>query len=149
MRGSVQVRVVEVTPRRITLVTLRGHPLAGAVRLLCEPRGERVRFEVQVYDRSSNVADWVVMHPFGARVQDANWRALVERMVEESGGTCGGVEHEQDTLDDEQAKEIEEWLADLVRARKRRERQSEHPPEREQHLSRPTPAEGAEDAARA
>jgi NADH dehydrogenase len=149
MRGRVQVRVVEVTPRRITLVTLRGHPLAGAVRLLGEQRGDRVRFEVQVYDRSSNVADWVVMHPFGARVQDANWTALVERVVEESGGTAPeGVQREQDTLDDEQAAEVERWIEELVRARKRRERASEHTPEEEQHLARPLPNGEAADVRR-
>lgn len=150
LRGRVQVRVVEVQPRRITLVTLRGHPLAGCVRLLSEARGPRVRFEVQVYDRTSNVVDWLVMHPFGARVQDANWVALVERMIEESGGEAAdGVQRERETLDDAQATEIQEWLADLVRARKRRERESEHPPEREQHKMRPTVAEGtrAADAA--
>jgi NADH dehydrogenase len=139
-RGSVQVRVMEQSPRRITLVTLRGHPLAGAVRFLAEPRGDRVRFEVQVYDRSSNLADWIMMNPIGARVQDSNWTALVEQMVEVSGGTApDGVEQVHDTLDDEQAEEIERWLAGLVRARKRRERASAHTPEREQHEARPRP----------
>ena len=41
MRGHVQVRVASSSePRRVTLLTLEGHPLAGAVRFLCEPRGD-------------------------------------------------------------------------------------------------------------
>jgi NADH dehydrogenase len=123
MGRRVQVRVVEMTPRRITLVTLRGHPLAGAVRFLAESRGDRVRFEVQVYDRSSNTADWLVMHPFGARMQEVNWSALVERMVEETGGSApDDVQQEQDTLEGAQAREVERWLTELVRARRRIQR---------------------------
>jgi hypothetical protein len=91
--------------------------------------------------------DWLIMHPIGARMQDANWNALVERMIEESGGTVPeGVQHEQHTLDDEQTAEIERWLADLVRARKRRERMETRSPEHSQHESRPRPTVTAEDA---
>ena len=132
--------LVEHLPRRVTLVTLRGHPLAGAVRFLFEPRGERVRVEVQVYDRPSNAADWLMMRTLGSRIQDLNWEAIVERMVEESGGEAPeGVEEESATLDDDQAREVERWLAELVRERKRRERQQAHSPEAEQHRSRPDP----------
>jgi NADH dehydrogenase len=139
MSRRVQVRVVEMTPRRITLVTLRGHPLAGAVRFLAEARGERLRFEVQVYDRSGNTADWLVMHPFGARMQEVNWSALVERMVEEAGGRApDGVQREEDTLEGEQAREVEGWLTELVRARRRAERAAATTPAREQHTARPT-----------
>ena len=44
LRGNVQIRVEEVTPRTITCVTLLGHPLAGVVRFLGEIRGSRLRF---------------------------------------------------------------------------------------------------------
>ena len=139
MSRRVQVRVMEMTPRRITLVTLRGHPLAGAVRFLAETRGDRLRFEVQAYDRSSNTADWLVMHPFGARMQEVNWSALVERMVEETGGRApDGVQHEEDTLEGEQAREVEGWLTELVRARRRAERGDGPSAAREQHTARPT-----------
>ena len=123
-RGRIQVRVQELLPRRITLVTLRGHPLAGAVRLLSEPRGDLVRFEVQVYDRASNIADWLIMHPVGAHVQRGNWEALLERVVQASGGEAAGeVEHESETLDAPAASEVEQWIAELVRERRRDERQ--------------------------
>src|SRR5205814_6672552 len=78
MRGNVQVRVEEVRPRVMTFATVAGHPLAGAVRFLSEPRGDRVRFEVQVYDRAANLTDWLALNPIGAHVQNATWKDTVE-----------------------------------------------------------------------
>jgi nucleoside-diphosphate-sugar epimerase len=138
MRGRVQVRVVEVTPTRITLVTLRGHMLAGYVQFEAEPRDGGFRFEVRTVDRASNALDWIALHPVGGRVQDANWTALVEQVVAASGGTApAGVQHEHEKLDDEAAAEAERWIAHAVRMRRRRERQEAHAPEHEQHEQRP------------
>ena len=120
LRGNVQIRIVELEPRRMTVVTLAGHPLAGAVRFLAEERGEHVRFEVQVYDRASNAVDWLVMNPIGARLQNATWRQTVEKVVEESGGEAvDGVQQETAKLDEEQAAEVNEWLDRLVLAQRR------------------------------
>jgi len=122
VRGNVQVRVEELTPRSMTLITLEGHPLAGAVRFLSEQRGEDVRFEVQVYDRPANAADWMVMRSIGQPMQLATWRTLVERVVNESGGRApDGVQTDVESLDALQAERVEAWLRDLVLARKRDE----------------------------
>ena len=121
-RGNIQVRVQEVTANRATLVTLAGHPLAGCVRFLSETRGDHLRFEVQVYDRPANLANWFVMKTVGAAMQKRTWEGLVERMVSECGGAAAeGVQQEEETLDEAQAELIEEWLRDLVRERKRGE----------------------------
>jgi NADH dehydrogenase len=126
VRGHIQVRVEELTPTSMTLMTLEGHALAGAVRFLAEQRGDRVRFEVQVYDRAANVVDWLAMVTVGGRAQNATWKRLVEKVVEASAGSApGGVEHETVALDDEKAAKVEEWLEQLVAERKRRERESE------------------------
>ncbi len=123
IRGNIQIRVQEVTPIKATLVTLEGHPLAGAVRFLSEPRGDKVRFEVQVYDRPASLPDWFVMKTVGDPVQRRTWESLVERMVEESGGSApGGVQHTEDALDEDQANRIEDWIRDLVMERKRSSR---------------------------
>ena len=99
----------------MTVCTVEGHPLAGAVRFLAEDRGPNVRFEVQVYDRAANLADWLVMNPIGARLQNATWRETVERVLKESGGRAPrGVEHEFSKLDDDQAREVNDWLEGLV-----------------------------------
>lgn len=138
MRGRVQVRVVEVTPTRITLVTLRGHPLAGYVQLEAEPRDGGFRFEVRTVDRASSALDWLAMHPLGGRVQDANWTSLVEHVIEESGGDApDGVHDTREKLEGDEAAALEAWIARAVRMRHRRERQEPHSAESEQHERRP------------
>lgn len=115
LRGNVQIRIVELEERRMTVCTVAGHPLAGAVRFLAEERGERVRFEVQVYDRAANVIDWLVLNPIGARLQNATWNETVERVVKESGGRApNGVEREFSKLDANQAREVNAWIERLV-----------------------------------
>jgi nucleoside-diphosphate-sugar epimerase len=128
LRGNVQIRIVELEERRMTVCTVAGHPLAGAVRFLAEERGEMVRFEVQVFDKASNVVDWLVMNPVGGRLQNATWRQTVERVVKESGGTAPkGVEQYSEKLDEDQAAEVNEWLERLVVA----QRQADHEVRRE------------------
>ena len=121
LRGHVQVRVAEVEPRVFTLVTLAGHPLAGAVRFLSETRGPNLRFEIQVFDRAANVVDLVLIRTLGERLQDASWREMVENVAKDSGGTATSVRQETETLDEDQADRIEGWLRDLVMERKREE----------------------------
>ncbi|MEO8561181.1 MAG: NAD-dependent epimerase/dehydratase family protein [bacterium] len=120
MRGHVQVRCATIEERRLTLLTLEGHPLAGAVRFLSESRGPAVRFQVEVYDRPANAIDFLAMRTVGDRLQDHTWSHVVERMVEISGGTApAGVEHESASLDEEEAKAIEQWVEALAMQRKR------------------------------
>jgi len=122
LRGNIQVRVQELTPRKATLVTLAGHPLAGCVRFLSEERGDLVRFETQVYDRPASLPDWFAMRTVGSGIQTRTWEGLVQRMVNESGGTAArGIEHNEEKLDESQGELIEEWIRDLVNERKRRE----------------------------
>ena len=131
VRGNVQVRVEQLTPNKATLVTLAGHPLCGAVRLLSEQRGDFLRFEVQVYDRPSNLADWLVMRTVGDGLQAQTWESLVEAMVLESGGTAHGtLQSDEEDLDDEQAGRVEDWLKTLIADRKRAQH-SAAPPRRE------------------
>ena len=122
VRGTIQVRVQELTDRVMTLATLEGHPIAGAVRLLAEERGAQVRFEIQVYERAANLLDLVTMRTIGDLMQNVTWEQMLTRIIGESGGTAPeGVQSETTSLDREQAKRIEEWLEDLVKARKREE----------------------------
>jgi uncharacterized protein YbjT (DUF2867 family) len=120
MRGHVQVRVGALEPRRVTLLTLEGHPLAGAVRFLCEPRAAAMRFQVEVYDRPANVIDFIAMRAVGDRLQDHTWSHVVEKMVQISGGTApAGVESDSVSLDAEEAAAIERWLEEIAMRRKR------------------------------
>lgn len=120
VRGTIQVRVQELEDRVMTFATLEGHPIAGAVRFLTEARGPQIRFEVQVYERAANLLDLITMRTVGDLMQNATWEEMVRRVVGISGGTAPeNVQTESTSLDREQASRIEEWLDDLVKARKR------------------------------
>ena len=119
VRGNVQVRVEQLTPNKATLVTLAGHPLCGAVRLLSEQRADLLRFEVQVYDRPASLADWLAMRTVGDGLQNQTWESLVEAMVTESGGALvGSVQSEETDLEEHQAERVEDWLKALIAERK-------------------------------
>ena len=128
-RGTVQVRVAELEPTALTLQTLEGHPLAGAVRFTLEPATAapigtpgRLRFQVEVLDRASNAFDWLAMAVLGHRLQNATWREIVETVVAASGGRAvDGVAQDEATLDGEDAERVERWLAELALARRRTE----------------------------
>jgi uncharacterized protein YbjT (DUF2867 family) len=127
-RGNVQVRVEQLMPSSATLVTVAGHPLAGAIRFLAELRGDLIRFEVQVYDRPANLADWVVMRTVGDGMQARTWESLLQAMVGESGGAAVNViQHEETFLDEHKAERVEEWVKELVVERKRAEHANAKP----------------------
>jgi NADH dehydrogenase len=129
----VQVRVEEIDEVRMTLCTLEGHALAGAIRFLAEQRGEAVRFQIEVYDRPATLMDWVMMNPVGGEMQSRTWEETVERVVVASGGLAvNGVERSETSLDPQKAGEIEEWVEDLVIRRKRAEREGSGDPTHEQ-----------------
>ncbi len=120
MRGVVSMRVEEVTPDRLTLSTVDGHPLTGIVSFHFIERGEQVRFEVEILARAANVVDRVVTDTVGGIWQDANWRAVVQRTVDVSGGAAkGGIESESKRLDQAETRDAEEWAKILVTRRKR------------------------------
>jgi len=120
VRGHVQIRVERLTDNEAVLVTLSGHPLAGAVRFLSEQIADRLRFQVQLYDRPANLVDWFLMRTVGEGMQASSWETMLQTLVAESGGTCpSGIRHEEEILDQEKAERVEAWLADLILARKR------------------------------
>ena len=121
-RGNVQVRVEQLMPNSATLVTLTGHPLAGAIRFVAQQRGDLIRFEVQVYDRPASLADWLLMRAVGDGLQVRTWESLVEAMVKESGGAAvTPVQHDETFLAEHKAERVEEWIKELVVERKRAE----------------------------
>ncbi|HEX8693440.1 MAG TPA: DUF1990 family protein [Longimicrobium sp.] len=121
LRGNIQVRVVEVSGRSITCVTLRGHPLSGAIRFLVEERpGGVIRFEIRSFTRSSDLLDLVGMRTFGKLAQKATWRSVVQTLVDRSGGEAPeGVQEETTTLEGKDAEDVERWVEELVMRRKR------------------------------
>jgi len=122
MRGHVQVRVAELGKRDTTLLTLEGHPLAGAVRFSTMPLEGDVRFQVEVFDRAANVLDLIAMRTLGDRLQSQTWTAVVENVIGLSGGRAPeGVQQESRSLDEQEAERVERWAADLAMRRRREE----------------------------
>ena len=127
-RGNVQVRVEQLMPNSATLVTVAGHPLAGAIRFVAEQRGDLLRFEVRLYDRPANLADWLMMRAVGDSMQARTWESLVQAMVEESGGAAvTPVQHAETYLDENKAERVEAWVKELVVERKRAEHANAKP----------------------
>lgn len=121
LRGNVQVRVLEVDERWMTLVTVEGHPLAAAIRFVTEDRGENVvRFQVQTFDRAGSVLDAVMLAVVGDLLKNATWRAVVQRVIDESDGRAlDGVQHSDEVLEGDEAELVEQWAESLVMAARR------------------------------
>lgn len=128
LRGTIQVRVEELTPTRMTLVTLEGHPIAGAVRFEAAARGDAVRFGVELFDRASNVVDWLAMSTVGATLQDRTWTTIVERMIEVSGGRApAGAERQEAALTAADAEQVGTWLKRMIAERRRHDHETAEP----------------------
>ena len=120
LRGQVQVRVEEATDDHVTFATLEGHPIAGIVRFIARPDGEGIQFLIEIFSRSANVLDRVMMKSGGAALQRSVWRKAVERVVERTGGRApDGVQEEHTQLEGGEAEAVEEWIASMITARKR------------------------------
>ena len=118
LRGHVQVRVVEVDEERFTLMTLEGHPLAGAVRIQSEsPRTDTVRLEIQAYDRAASLPDLLLMRSLGGVLQNRAWTQLLENVAKEAGGKAGEVNQASEKLSESEAAVVQRWAEELVAMR--------------------------------
>ncbi|HVX42142.1 MAG TPA: NAD-dependent epimerase/dehydratase family protein [Gemmatimonadaceae bacterium] len=113
LRGQMQVRVAEVMDRRITLLTVVGHPIAGAVRFLVEPRGDALRFEIQVYDRPASTFDALMLRTVGRWAQRGVWIEFARNVAAAAGGTAADIQRDDATLDEREAALVNEWASAL------------------------------------
>jgi nucleoside-diphosphate-sugar epimerase len=120
LRGDAQMRIEEIVPHRISAMTLEGQPFTGAMRILVEPRGNAVRFEIQTYERAANLPELLALGAGGMAFKRRTWTGVVEKVVRMSQGTAAaGVDAEEEALPDEQVAEVEQWMGRLVAARPR------------------------------
>ena len=112
LRGDVQVRVAEAEERRLTLLTVAGHPIAGAVRFQTTPVDGGVRFEVEVFDRPASMIDEVIMRTVGGLLQRSTWIDLAQNVVRASGGE-GQVQTEEKELSERELDVVSEWARTL------------------------------------
>lgn len=116
LRGHIQVRCVDISDCTITMVTLEGHPLSGAIRFdVSRVSPDVLRFEVRSFTRSADLIDRIGMRTFGKMAQRATWRSVVSAGVERSGGSApAGVEQEETSLYGKDAEDVENWLEEVV-----------------------------------
>ncbi|MFN0103466.1 MAG: DUF1990 family protein [Bryobacteraceae bacterium] len=123
LRGNVQIRVEEATPRALTFATLRGHPLAGVVRFSTGVPGTgTVQFAATIFARAATLVDWMALKTGGAAAQNWTWRTVVDRVIQISGGISDGVREDNEVVSDDEAQRVEEWIGELIAGRKREER---------------------------
>lgn len=128
MRGNFQVRIEVAEPNRVVFATVEGHPLAGIVEFTTQEADGGVQFAIDVYVRASNLVDLVAARTLGAPAQSANWRTVVQRVIDASGGTSDGVQEEVEKLSEEDAKGVEQRVKGMVQDRKREENQEARRP---------------------
>ena len=121
LRGNFQVRVEVAEPTHVVFATIEGHPLAGIVEFTTSESNGALRFTIETWTRASNVFDWLAVHTVGAAAQDANWRRVVQNVIDASGGTSDGVQQEKQKLTDEEAARVEQRIKAMVQERKRDE----------------------------
>jgi uncharacterized protein YbjT (DUF2867 family) len=114
VRGHIQVRVADVAPTEVTLLTVRGHPLAGAVRFCASSSGEKLRFEVQVFDRAASLADFALMALGGSVLQGRTWEDLVRKAFAAVGAESGEIRSSTLVIDRDRAARVERWLEGLA-----------------------------------
>jgi NADH dehydrogenase len=127
LRGNFQVRVEVADPTHVVFATIEGHPLAGIVEFTTADSGGAVQFAIDVYSRASNLLDLIASRTIGGPAQSANWRAVVQRVIDASGGTSDGVHQEVEKLNDEEAKPVEARVKSMVQDRKREDSEVRRP----------------------
>src|SRR5690606_10862652 len=93
------------------------------VRISAEDTGtQALRLQVEVFDRTSGLLDWILMRTAGSPLQDYTWETLLLKLAEAAGGEpAGEVDVEVEELESGEARSVEEWLKGLVQRRRREE----------------------------
>jgi NADH dehydrogenase len=120
-RGNIQIRVEKAQPTHVVFATIEGHPIAGIVEFTTHDTATGVRFAIDVFARAANLFDLIALRTVGNTAQAANWRTVVQRMIDVSGGTSDGVHTEKEMLSEEDAAQIEKNVRALVHERQRGE----------------------------
>jgi nucleoside-diphosphate-sugar epimerase len=129
MRGHIQVRCVDIRDCTLTMVTLQGHPLSGAIRFdVTQVEPGTLRFEVRSFTRSADLIDRIGMRTVGKVAQRATWRSVVSAAVDRSGGTApAGVQEEETALHGKDAEDVENWVEEVVMRFRRGQSPDPHP----------------------
>lgn len=119
-RGHIQVRMIDRAETSATFVTIQGHPLAGVLTLAAEREAPGLRFLIETVTQPANVLDWLTLRTIGGAMQSQNWRTVVRRVVDISGGAApNGVQKTHERLNEHELQKFNERVQELVAAQKR------------------------------
>jgi len=124
LRGQIQVRVEELTGTSATCVTVSGHPLTGAIRFSAAPRGDRVRFLVETWDRPSSLADRAAALAGGTQLKHMTWFQLVQNVIARAGAGDEEVQAEEEHLSEEATRAVAERIRAMVSELRRADAQA-------------------------
>lgn len=125
-RGHFQVRMLEREDSHATFVTVDGHPLAGVLTFATQTAEAGVRFSIELVAQSADAIDWLALRSGGHFFQSQNWRSVVRRVIELSGGTAPrGVEKRSEKLAAEEVEALNSRMREHVAARERRNTEHE------------------------
>ncbi|MFI5230069.1 MAG: DUF1990 family protein [Gemmatimonadales bacterium] len=112
LRGQAQVRVAEASERRLTMLTVAGHPIAGAVRFMVDPLPGGVRFEIDVYARPASAVDQVLLRA-GDWLQRESWMTMARNVAAAAGVPDAEVRTVDEELDAHELEVVERWASTL------------------------------------
>ncbi|HUP89461.1 MAG TPA: DUF1990 family protein [Longimicrobiales bacterium] len=112
LKGNISVRVLEARDNAVTLVTLKGHPLAGFVRFTFKDESGDVVFEVNVYDRPASAIDAIAMTLGGSYAQKSVWNETARRVG--AIGDSVEIENETHDLSERDVERVQEWLDKII-----------------------------------
>jgi NADH dehydrogenase len=119
-RGHIQVRMIERAETSATFVTIQGHPLAGVLTFAAERESPGLRFLIETVTQPANVLDWVTLRTIGGAMQSQNWRSVVRRVVDASGGAAPeGVQKHHERMGEHELQTFNQRILELVAAQKR------------------------------
>jgi NADH dehydrogenase len=120
LRGHVALRIVEVTPSRVTALTVDGDPLASIVDIEFLDHPGHVGVAITVDAEGTTMIDRALLRATGGALEDLDWDGALGRFVALSGGRAAdGVERHQTTLDAEESARVRERAERLMRTRQR------------------------------
>jgi uncharacterized protein YbjT (DUF2867 family) len=122
IRGHIQIRIEECSPRSVIFMTVQGHPLAGMVHFSVEDRDRETRFQIEVHCRAGSVLDWVAEKTFAWYLQNQTWRGVLRRLAKAAGVERTKIHSRSRTVSHREAVKIDSEARRVVQRRKRRER---------------------------
>jgi hypothetical protein len=90
------------------------------MQLHAEDLADAVRFSVHLAAQPANAIDWLAMRTIGGPMQRANWREVVRRVIDLSGGVApAGVAYDEHAMSESEAIDLKAYAERIVHEQQR------------------------------